>query len=161
MKKILVGLGLASTLLFGANHTPLPQLQDITEYKAFFDLAKSGDIDAQTMLGEMYLDGINGVAVDHEKAFFWLSKAAKRGDPQAEYLLAFMYENGLYVVKNMPRAIKWYKEAARKGDVLAQYNLALIYKEGKDGVAKDMKEAFKWLRMVQQEEDRIARLAMK
>lgn len=161
MKKILTGLGLTATLLFGANHTPLPQLQDITEYKAFFELAKSGDTDAQTMLGEMYLDGINGVAVDHEKAFFWLSKAAKKGEPQAQYLLGFMYENGLYVVKNMPRALKWYKQAALKGDVLAQYNLALIYKEGKDGIAKNMKEAFKWLHMVQKEEEKASRLAMK
>ncbi len=161
MKKIFIGLGLTLTLLSGANHTPMPQLQDITEYQAFFDLAKSGDVDAQTMLGEMYLDGINGVAVDHEKAFFWLSKAARKGDPQAQYLLGFMYENGLYVVRNMERAVKWYKTAALKGDVLAQYNLALIYKEGKGGIVKNMKEAFRWLHMVQKEESSAARLAMR
>ena len=161
MKKILVTLGMSAALLFGANNMHLPKVKDLSEYKAFFELAKSGDVDAQTMLGEMYLDGINGVAVDHEAAFHWLSKAAAQGDPQAEYLLGFMYENGLYVARNVSRAVKWYKKSAQKGDVLAQYNLALIYKEGKGGVAKNMKEAFKWLRMVQHEESKIASVAMK
>ena len=152
---------MSAMFLFGANNMHLPQLNDIGQYKSFFELAKSGDVDAQTMLGEMYLDGINGVAVNHEKAFFWLNKAAKHGDPQAEYLLGFMYENGLYVVSNMERAVKWYKKAAKNGDVLAQYNLALIYKEGKGSIRKNMKEAFKWLQMVQKEENSIASVAMK
>ncbi len=161
MKKILVTLSMAGTLLLGANNMRLPQMKDISQYSSFFELAKSGDTDAQTMLGEMYLDGINGVAVNHEKAFGWLSKAAAKGDPQAQYLVGFMYENGLYVASNTPEAVKWYKKAAKNGDVLAQYNLALIYKEGKGGIRKNMKEAFKWLQMVQKEESKIADVAMK
>ncbi|HHD83483.1 MAG TPA: sel1 repeat family protein [Campylobacteraceae bacterium] len=161
MKKSLVALGLTATFLFGANNTHLPELQDISEYQSFLELAKSGDVDAQTMLGEMYLDGINGVAVNHEKAFLWLNKAARKGDPQAQYLIGFMYENGLYVPASVTKAVAWYKKAATKGDVLAQYNLALIYKEGKGGIKKNMKEAFKWLQMVQKEENRIASVAMK
>ncbi len=161
MKKIIATLGLSAMFLFGANNMHLPKMKDITQYKAFFELAKSGDADAQTMLGEMYLDGINGVAVDHEQAFFWLNKAAAHGDPQAQYLVGFMYENGLYVTSNMHRAVKWYKKAAKNGDILAQYNLALIYKEGKGGIRKNMKEAFRWLQMVQKEEDQIAAVAMK
>jgi TPR repeat protein len=112
------------------------------------------------ILGEMYLDGI-GVKIDHEKAFFWLSKAAGNGDVEAQYLLGFMYENGLKVAQNIKRATKWYKEAAMQGDVLAQYNLAIIYKEGKGEVKKDMKEAFRWLTMVEESKEGFANLASK
>ncbi len=161
MKRTLLGMILTSTLLLAAGDPTHPQLHELKAYHSYFDLAKSGDVDAQTMLGEMYLDGINGVAVDHEKAFYWLSKAAAKNDRQAQYLLGFMYENGLYVVRNMKRAVKWYKKAATGGNILAQYNLALIYKEGKEGVGKNIHEAFKWLRMVEHAEDAVERTAMK
>lgn len=122
--------------------------KDIRAYETFFILAKSGDVDSQTILGEMFLDGI-GIAVDTKKAFYWLSKASGNGDPQAQYLLGFMYENGIKVATNMPRAVTLYKKAAKQGDILAQFNLAMIYKEGKGGIKKDMNQAFKWLASVQ------------
>jgi len=165
MKKILLSLVLVSTAMFAKTDSDVVQEilqknQSQFTYEAFFELAKSGDIDAQTLLGEMYLDGI-GVEKDPQKAFFWLSKAAKKEDPQAQYLLGTMYENGIYVSTDMHRAVKWYKEAALQGDVMAQYNLALIYKDGKGGVQKDLKEAFKWLKMVEAEEDKVTKVAMK
>jgi TPR repeat protein len=122
--------------------------------------AKSGDISAQTIIGEMYLDGI-GVKVDHQEAFYWLSKAARADDKDAQYLLGFMYENGLKVAQNYKRAVKWYTEAALKGDILSQYNLAMIYKNGQDGVDKDMKKAFKWLYMVEDSRKKLNYVATK
>ncbi len=159
MKKILASVTLVTSMVLAGS--PSVSLQNISEYKAFFELAQSGDVDAQTMLGEMYLDGLGGIKKDYEKAFFWLSKAAGSAEPQAEYLLGYMYENGLYVAQDIEKAVHWYKKAASRGDVLAQYNLALIYKEGKGSVGKNTKEAFKWLQMVQKEEDAITKIAMK
>ncbi len=146
MTKTVCGLLLAGTLLFGGTHNS--SLEDQESYNAFFELAKSGDVDSQTMLGEMFLDGI-GVKIDHEKAFYWLAKAANNGDAQAQYLLGTMYENGLKVAPDIQRAVKWYEKAAAQGDAMAQYNLAIIYKEGKGGIEKDMKKAFALIRKVQ------------
>ena len=126
----------------------------------FFASAKSGDVDSQMILGEMYLDGI-GVDIDHQKAFYWLSKAAQAGDVEAQYLLGFMYENGLKVAKNVLRATKWYTKAALQGDVLSQYNLAIIYKEGRGEISRDMSEAFKWLSMVEESGKKLPLLASK
>jgi len=152
MKKIILAILVCGSLLQASDvefSNALAQLeQEQSDFDTFFTAAKSGDVDAQMILGEMYLDGI-GVEADHQKAFFWLSKAARSGDSQAQYLLGFMYENGLKVAQDMKRAIKWYTEAALQGDILAQYNLAIIYKEGKGEVEKDMKKAFKWLALVQ------------
>ena len=152
MKKIISSVLVIGSMLHATNFdTGAKMLENGKEqkaYEAFFRSAKSGDVDSQMILGEMYLDGI-GIKADHEKAFFWLSKAAGHGDVEAQYLLGFMYENGLKVAPNIKRATKWYTEAALQGDVLAQYNLAIIYKEGKGEIEKDMKEAFKWLSMVQ------------
>ncbi len=164
MKKIISSILLSGSLLFAGNfNTGIKMLDNEKEQKAseaFFLAAKSGDLDSQMILGEMYLDGI-GVEVDHQKAFFWLSKAARSGDVEAQHLLGFMYENGLEVAVNMKRAVKWYTEAALQGDVLSQYNLAIIYKEGKGEVTKDMKEAFKWLAMVQDAREEIEFVASK
>jgi len=164
MKKIISSILLSGTMLFaGTYNTGIQMLDNEKETQAseaFFMAAKSGDLDSQMILGEMYLDGI-GVKVDHQKAFFWLSKAARAGDSEAQYLLGFMYENGLEVAVNMKRAVKWYTQAALQGDILSQYNLAIIYKEGKGEVLKDMIKAFKWLAMVQEARESIEFVASK
>ena len=128
--------------------------KDLMAYDMFFKMAKSGDVDAQTLLGEMHLDGI-GTDVDVSKAFYWISKAANAGDAEAQYLLGFMYENGLKVAVNIPRAVVLYEKAATQGDILAQYNLAMIYKEGKGDINKDMDKAFKYLSKVQYNKDNL------
>ena len=152
MKKILLGvLCITASLIasdFDSGLSDLNEKNELKAYETFFELAKSGDVDSQTLLGEMYLDGI-GTDVDTKKAFYWISKAASNGDAEAQYLLGFMYENGIKVAMNLQRAVTLYKKAAIQGDILSQYNLAMIYKEGKGGIKKDMKKAFKWLSSVQ------------
>ncbi len=165
MKKIILSVLVASTCLmaqasYGNALEMLDKGKSEVASETFMQLAKSGDVDAQTMLGEMYLDGI-GVKVDHQKAFFWLAKAANQGDSEASYLLGFMYENGLQVGQDLSRAVSWYKKAALKGDTMAQFNLAMIYKEGKGGVQRNMKEALKWLSLVEKEHDAITHIATK
>ncbi len=166
MKRVLTLLVLSWTIAMANSNTDVEALdiikhtQPVATYEAFHELAQSGDLDAQTLLGEMYLDGI-GVSENYEKAFKWLSAAANKGDSQAAYLLGNMYENGLYVREDVAKAVEWYKKAAAGGDVMAQYNLAIIYKDGKGNVSKNMQEAFKWLKMVEKREETITRMAMK
>jgi len=152
MKRAILGvLCITASLLANDFQSGLKNLdgaQDNKAYQTFFQLAKSGDAESQTLLGEMYLDGI-GTDIDVKKAFYWISKASNNGDVDAQYLLGFMYENGIKVAVNIPRAMTLYKKAAKQGDILSQYSLAMIYKEGKGGVKKDMVKAYKWLAKVQ------------
>jgi TPR repeat protein len=75
----------------------------------------------------------------------WLP-LAQRGDVDARFLLAFMYEKGRGVPQDYPEALTWYRMAAEQGLAMAQVNLGLMYSEGR-GVAKDYQDAVKWFRM--------------
>ncbi len=152
MKKIVISTLMVGSLLFAVGFNDgidaLNKGNDLKAYQTFTSLAQNGDIDAQVMLGSMYLDGV-GVKIDHKKALFWLEKAAQNGDAEALYLLGFMYENGLGVESNDKLAAQYYEKASKAGDILAQLNLAIMYKEGR-GVSKDMKMAFMWLEKANQ-----------
>jgi len=153
MKKFILGLALSSAVLFGGNFSDGLKVLDSGDtsraFKQFQDLAKSGDVDSQTMLGEMYLDGI-GVEQNTKKAYFWIQKAANSSDREAQYLLGFMYENGIEVKQNISQAVTWYEKAASKGDTMAMYNLAYIYKNGGNGINKDMNRAVSLLQKVEE-----------
>jgi len=156
MKKYILGLALSSALLMAGNlDNGMNYLNSGDNQKAFSEfqkLAKSGDIEAATMLGEMYLDGI-GVSQDNKKAYYWIQKAANEGDKEAEYLLGFMYENGIEVKEDIAQAVIWYEKAANKGDIMAMYNLAFIYKNGAGGVKKDIQKAVMLMSEVEEKKD--------
>jgi TPR repeat protein len=166
MKKLISSVLVCGAVLFAGNVSSGSSIEEqnigyeMDAHKNLLIAAKAGDVDAQTIIGEMYLDGI-GVDVDHQEAFYWLSKAAHSEDKDAQYLLGFMYENGLKVDQNEKRAVKWYTEAAMQGDLLSQYNLAIIYKEGKGSIKKDMTKAFKWLHMVEDTRSKMKYVASK
>ncbi len=153
MKKFFLGLAFSSALLMAGDiSSGMKYLDSGDTAKAFSEfqkLANSGDVDAATMLGEMYLDGI-GVEQNNKKAYYWIQKAANEGDKEAEYLLGFMYENGIEVKTNISQAVSWYEKAANKGDIMAMYNLAFIYKNGASGVKQDMQKAVSLLSEVEE-----------
>jgi TPR repeat protein len=147
MKKIVLAFAFIGSLLVASDFSEAVNKLDVGSEKeaveALSILAKNGNVDSQTLLGEIYLDGI-GTEVNFEKAFFWLSKAAK-SDVEAKYLLGFMYENGLYVKQDNLKALSFYEASAKNGGLLAQFNVAMMYKEGKGGIKKDMNKAMMWL----------------
>ena len=153
MKKFILGLAISSAVLFAGDFSSglkaLDSGDTLKAFEQFQTLAKGGDIDAQTMLGEMYLDGI-GTTQDTKKAYYWIQKAANNGDKEAQYLLGFMYENGIEVKKDISQAVSWYQKAANKGDIMAMYNLAFINKNGAKGVNKDMNKAVSLLQKVEE-----------
>jgi len=156
MKRLVLGLVVSSAVLMASDFSSAMKSLDSGNSKVAFSqfqkLAKSGDVDAQTMLGEMYLDGI-GVEQNSKKAHMWVEKAAVAGDKEAQYLLGFMYENGIDVKVNLKTAVSWYEKAANSGDVMAMYNLAFIYKNGGSGIQKDEKKAISLLKDVEREKD--------
>ena len=57
-----------------------------------------------------------------------LQREAQEGDPDAQYELAYIYENGLGVPKNETKALELYQQAADQGHPAAQDSLDTMSK---------------------------------
>ena len=66
--------------------------------------------------------------------------ALEYNNVNSQRTLAWMYENGMGVLKDDKEAAKWFRLAAEQGDPEAQYNFGVMYHYGK-GIVKDGKEA--------------------
>src|SRR5260370_39980494 len=74
-----------------------------------------------------------------------LMNKANSGDPEAQFGLGTVYQQGLGVDKSEYEAMRWYRLAANSGHTEAQNSLAYLYETGPDGL-KDFTEAVKWYR---------------
>jgi TPR repeat protein len=63
------------------------------------------------------------VATMTEEKLAKLQKEAQAGDPDAQYSLAYLYENGIGVAKDEAKALELYQQAADQGHSAAQNNL--------------------------------------
>jgi len=61
--------------------------------------------------------------ISSEDTISKLQRAAHAGDSDAQYHLAYLYENGLGVTKDEAKALELYQEAADQGHPTAQNNL--------------------------------------
>jgi uncharacterized protein len=73
-----------------------------------------------------------------------LAPLARRGNPRAQAMLGFMYENGLGAPQAYDIAFELYAGAAERGDPTGQYLLGLLYDKG-HGAERDDVLAYKWL----------------
>ena len=105
--------------------------------------AQAGDARAQFELGLAYYKGL-AIEPDAKKAFFWFSRAAAHGLPEAENNLGTMYELGQGTKRDFVRAMSLFRKAAR---VLpqAEVNIGGMYYKG-EGVAKSVDRAVAWNR---------------
>jgi TPR repeat protein len=69
-------------------------------------LAQSENAPAQAGLGFMYYKG-EGVAVDNDKAAYWLRKAAEHGQPEGQFMLGTLYFYGRGVPQSYIQAYAW------------------------------------------------------
>lgn len=72
-----------------------------------------------------------------------LHKQAEKGDVEAQFNLALLYDRGQGVPKDTSEALRWYRLAATQGDPFAQNTLGDNYWEG-TGMPKDDREAVRW-----------------
>lgn len=72
--------------------------------------AESGDVEAQTNVGEIYERGM-GVAPDHAEAAKWYRKAADKNYARALFNLGTLYEQGLGVPQDGLEALNLYRRA--------------------------------------------------
>lgn len=83
---------------------------------------------------------------NYAKALTLATPLAKAGDPAANHLIGYLYENGLGVRPDIGAALRYYGDAAIAGDVNAQLALGVLAYEG-DGVYPDYERAVGWFRL--------------
>ena len=69
---------------------------------------------------------------------------ANRGNPEAQYFLGMMFNNGIGTEKNPRTAFEWFKKSAAAGDPLASYKLGCYYAGQFNVVPIDSAMAFKY-----------------
>jgi TPR repeat protein len=87
------------------------------------DAAGAGYAPAQTWLAVTLLAGETGAARETEAAD-WLTRSARQGSADAQFLLAGLYRTGRGVVADRQRMRDLYLEAAQRGHAAAAFNLA-------------------------------------
>jgi TPR repeat protein len=116
--------------------------KDVGAALKYFKLsAKLGNVNAQYMLGKIYLD--SGSAEDVRKALEWLGIASENGNAIAQYALGKLYRDGNHVEKDMEKAVELFTKSAEQKNHYAAYALGKIYLEGK-GLPTDISLAVKW-----------------
>jgi len=78
------------------------------------------------------------------EAFKLFMVAAQKGDKLSQCYVAYMYNVGQGIDKDLKIAREWYTRAAQQGDRVAQYNLSNMLTKGEGGT-KNLKEAVQWL----------------
>lgn len=83
---------------------------------------------------------------------------AERGDPEAQFALGRMYEQGLGARENLEEAGKWFRLAAESGNTLAQVRLGQLYLAGRlEGKPED---AVQWLSQAAEAGDDVAQFQL-
>jgi len=113
-------------------------------YKDLSEAARSGNADAQQLLGHMYYMG-TGVAQDFAQALEWYKKSAIQGQTESQYVLGTMYYSGKGISQDYREAIHWLQKAGNQGQVDAQYILGAMYFTGK-GIPQDYQRSVSWFR---------------
>ncbi len=107
-------------------------------------LAEGGEAEAQTLYGQLLLDG-NGVARDAAAGFSWFNRAATQGHLMGLNMVGRCYDLGWGVAIDKVRAAECYRIAAERGLDWAMYNYATLLALG-HGVAEDKTAALAWFR---------------
>lgn len=83
--------------------------------KLYIPLAKSGNAEAQYVLGMMYRAG-RGVPQDYNEARKWYRLAAEQGHPIAQFYLGWIYAKGKGVPKDIIQGYMWLNIAIANAD---------------------------------------------
>ena len=133
MKKLIVSLGLALTLSFGATLDEGAKAFEKGDYKTalqiFEELSYKNNAKAKYNLGVMYENGY-GVKQDYLKAKEWYEKAATKGNALAYNNLGFLYGNGQGVKQDKRFAKQWFGKACDGGVQIACNNYRILNEQG-------------------------------
>jgi TPR repeat protein len=105
--------------------------------------AEAGIAEAQTVYGQMLLDGA-GVPIDQRAALGWFTRAAAQHHAMAINMVGRCYDLGWGTPVMKERAATCFRIAAEMGLDWAMYNYATLLALG-EGVAEDKEAALGWL----------------
>lgn len=133
MKQLCLALLLLATPLAADN---LERARDLMEEgrfeearQAMLPLARSGNADAEELIGVMYGLGL-GVDQDYIRAFEWYLRSAMKGHPGAQSGVGWYYEVGLGMPEpDLIRAYLWYVLSAIGGDPDAAISMEEVIKK--------------------------------
>jgi len=106
--------------------------------KVWLPSAESGDPEAQTMVGEIFEQGLGGEP-NYEAALIWYRKAAEQGYTRAQFNLGTLYEQGKGVPKNKLEALNWYRKAW--GVALDDLIFASAASEEQEALRRELEQA--------------------
>jgi hypothetical protein len=131
-------------------------------YELLQPLAEEGNVEAQTHLGAMYVNG-QGIERDLDKGLSWIMKAAEQGNETAKSIAfkvhldlvnqgdtSVMYNCGYMCLNDwggehdVNECMGWLENAGKIGHEKSSKMLAKIYREGLYGVPADEKKATYW-----------------
>lgn len=105
-------------------------------------LAQSGDMYAQYLMGKLWRDGPLLIP-DWVNARYWFEKAAMQDHVTAQYALGKLYLSGDMAVHSTQEGLRWLETAAQNGSHYAAYRFGKEYLKGKIA-GKDTTQAIKW-----------------
>jgi uncharacterized protein len=115
-------------------------------------LANHGDSEAQARMGEAYINGNYGLAVDYSKAIAWTNKAIEQNNSRAKVNLAILYLNGEGVPYDYTKALELLNQAYKTGSMKAARYLGIMYERGL-GVPQDYAKAAGYYEQSNQNKD--------
>ncbi len=98
-------------------------------YEALWPAARSGNAEAEELIGVMYAMGL-GVPRDDQRAFEWYLRSAMKGHAGAQSGIGWYYEVGRGMpAPDLVRAYMWYTLSAIGGDPDAAISLEEVVKK--------------------------------
>ena len=135
-------------------------------YEGFRALEKqSHDDKLQYRIGWMHLRGV-GAGQDEQAARTWFERAARLGNPHAQYQLAkLILADPAATSEQVAEALSWLTKAAEAGQDCAQYALGKLYRDGRgdgDGgpMEKDVGQAVAWFTKAAEQDNSYAAFAL-
>lgn len=100
-------------------------------------------VDAYYQLATLYFNPTGGFPKNFEKAEELFKIAADKGHCEAQYNLAYMYENG-HIQQDLKKAVYYHELAAKQGEVMSMASLANLYQQP---ICRDYGKAFQYAQM--------------
>ena len=107
--------------------------------KTLFNIALQKEYPDALMVSAMKYIGEK----QYEKAIPLVKRASSKNDPNANFLLSIMYEDGNGVDQDMRKSFRFPEKSAYQGHFRAQFSLAFKYALGK-GSTQDYYKAYAW-----------------
>ncbi len=79
----------------------------------------------------------------------WYSRAADKGDDEAQIAIGHLHQQALGVTQDYAKAMAWYRKAADQNNAQAERNIGSLYEKGL-GVPQDHFEAEMWYKKATQ-----------